>query len=385
MNLWKCCAGLVVVAFTALVPWWAAADGPDGAGAPSPTTPTSAAHTPNAAARALWRATTHARLNPAWTTKDPAASQRARDLLAVSWRTLASGAPEAKPPAALVQVNDSASKAVTAATDGIDKALGAAPTQAQARLAIDAAAEGVESSLDGAQNKRPQPVAEAVSPEPVKAGAEVAVAKNTATQQQPNPGTDKPSVEPAPQKPVENAPKPAVAPVAQPARPDANQQLLLATQKQQVPTESLAKDDLLHDKGTLHPPLIYGELLQGFGFMEESKRSKNLIRHTGWRLQAPSTHRVRCIAPGKVVMAKPYKGFGLMIVVDHGNGYHSVYAHMGTIIVAEGSKVDKATPLGQAGKREGPPISELYFELRKDGIPVDPEGWFASAKELRPR
>jgi murein DD-endopeptidase MepM/ murein hydrolase activator NlpD len=129
-------------------------------------------------------------------------------------------------------------------------------------------------------------------------------------------------------------------------------------------------------RGELLMPLLKGTVKARFGPVK-SKLSGTWVRHTGWTLTANPGNRIRSVSEGTVVYAKGFKGYGLLVVIDHGGGYHSVYAHLRTILVKPGSRVEKGTPLGVIGATGSLTGEKLYFELRQDGRPIDPEGWFA--------
>lgn len=141
------------------------------------------------------------------------------------------------------------------------------------------------------------------------------------------------------------------------------------------------------DRGSLHLPLIFGHTIETYGTAPAQRRAKDKTRHTGWTIDAPARHRIRVAADGRVVYARPYKGFGLVVIVDHGGGYHSVYARLQTIIVNENTRLKHGDPIGLLLRpnQKTPKRAQLYFELRHHGSPIDPEGWFLPASALRAR
>ncbi|CAK0754013.1 hypothetical protein CCP1ISM_5480001 [Azospirillaceae bacterium] len=79
------------------------------------------------------------------------------------------------------------------------------------------------------------------------------------------------------------------------------------------------------------------------------------------------------VAPqdGTIRFAGPFRGFGQLLIVDHGNGYHSLIAGLGRIDTTVGRPVSAGEPIGIVGDpADG--VSELYFELRRSGQPVNP-------------
>jgi septal ring factor EnvC (AmiA/AmiB activator) len=87
---------------------------------------------------------------------------------------------------------------------------------------------------------------------------------------------------------------------------------------------------------------------------------------------------VRAVHQGRVVYADWLPGLGLLTIVDHGDGYLSLYGHNDRLYKAVGERVSAGEPLAAAGDSGGRARPELYFEIRKGGKPVDPRPWFKS-------
>lgn len=118
------------------------------------------------------------------------------------------------------------------------------------------------------------------------------------------------------------------------------------------------------------PDVLYGPRKQA--------RSASYVRHTGYTYMVPEGTSVRAVSDGLVVFASHFEGYGQLVILDHGSGYHTIYAHLSTIKVEVGVSVRRGTTLGESGQTgslEGP---KLYFELRKNGYPIDPSRWFIS-------
>ena len=64
-----------------------------------------------------------------------------------------------------------------------------------------------------------------------------------------------------------------------------------------------------------------------------------------------------------------------LVIVDHGEGYHSLVAHLGSVAVKDGDVVGAGAPLGAVGDTGSLQGTQLYFEIRHDGTPQDPAGW----------
>jgi septal ring factor EnvC (AmiA/AmiB activator) len=87
---------------------------------------------------------------------------------------------------------------------------------------------------------------------------------------------------------------------------------------------------------------------------------------------------VAAVAAGRVVYADWLPGLGLLVIVDHGEGYMSLYGHNDRLLKAVGDPVAAGETLAAAGDTGGRATPELYFEIRRAGKPVDPAPWFRS-------
>ena len=85
---------------------------------------------------------------------------------------------------------------------------------------------------------------------------------------------------------------------------------------------------------------------------------------------------VHAVAAGRVVYADWLPGLGLLMIVDHGAGYLSLYGHNDRLFRPVGSTVAAGEVIAAAGDTGGRPSPQLYFEIRRDGRPVDPVPWF---------
>ncbi|MBV8497303.1 MAG: peptidoglycan DD-metalloendopeptidase family protein [Gammaproteobacteria bacterium] len=85
---------------------------------------------------------------------------------------------------------------------------------------------------------------------------------------------------------------------------------------------------------------------------------------------------VKAVCQGRVIYADWLPGLGLLAIVDHGDGYLSLYGHNERLYKAAGEAVAAGDTIASAGDSGGSPRPELYFEIRKGGKPVDPRPWF---------
>jgi len=88
---------------------------------------------------------------------------------------------------------------------------------------------------------------------------------------------------------------------------------------------------------------------------------------------------VKAVCQGRVIYADWLPGLGLLAIVDHGDGYLSLYGHNERLLKAVGEEVAAGDTIAAAGDSGGSSRPELYFEIRKAGKPVDPRPWFRSS------
>ena len=104
---------------------------------------------------------------------------------------------------------------------------------------------------------------------------------------------------------------------------------------------------------------------------------KSMAEHNGIDLMAPYGTEVLAAAEGKVVeVLHQGKGLGNMVIIDHGNGFRTVYAHLSDIYVAMNQKVSRGRVIGKVGSSGASFTASLHYEVRKEGRPVDPVNYF---------
>lgn len=94
--------------------------------------------------------------------------------------------------------------------------------------------------------------------------------------------------------------------------------------------------------------------------------------HTGVDINGVSGTPIASAATGRVIMAQTYGGYGRAVVIDHGGGMTTLYAHQSKIAVTVGQTVDRGQIVGYVGCSGSCTGSHLHFEVRKNGVPVDP-------------
>lgn len=162
------------------------------------------------------------------------------------------------------------------------------------------------------------------------------------------------------------------------------EQSLKRLQNQQAALEKLLKDldralqDLPVDsndafaklRGQLAWP-VPGKLAARFGEVRAGG-----VKWNGLLVVTERGTPVRAIYHGRVAYADVLPGLGLLLIVDHGNGYLSLYGHNDRLYKAAGAEVKAGETIAAAGDTGGRAQTELYFEIRRAGKPVDPAPWF---------
>lgn len=123
-------------------------------------------------------------------------------------------------------------------------------------------------------------------------------------------------------------------------------------------------------RGKLPRP-VNGRILQAFG----STPKEGGRKRDGWLMSANENENVRAIHHGRVVFSDWLRGYGLLLILDHGQGYLSLYAHNQSLLRDVGSWVNQGDVVAFAGRSGGSNQTALYFEIRHKGRPLDPASW----------
>lgn len=155
----------------------------------------------------------------------------------------------------------------------------------------------------------------------------------------------------------------------------------LRHQGQALNLGELLEVSIFEQKGQLSAPVV-GAIAQDFGLITDEKYKVHLS-HKGWTYAAPVDTPVTTIYDGKVIFADVVSGYGHTMVVDHGDHYYSVYAHITRAGIKTGDKIKKGQVIAMTG-----PISTmsgdrfgLYFEIRHFSEPENPGGWIRKDKQ----
>lgn len=131
-------------------------------------------------------------------------------------------------------------------------------------------------------------------------------------------------------------------------------------------------------KGRLAWPLN-GRLLADYG----QPRAGAKVKWNGVLIRAERGRDVRSIARGRVAYADWLPGLGLLTVLEHSDGYISLYGHNETLTHQVGEWVNAGEVLATVGDSGGQPQTALYFEIRRGRKPLNPHGWFKSSVSAR--
>jgi len=123
-------------------------------------------------------------------------------------------------------------------------------------------------------------------------------------------------------------------------------------------------------KGSLRLP-VAGELMNHFG----AQREGGGVSWKGLFIRAAEGTAVKVIAAGQVVFAEWLRGFGNLIIVDHGEGYMSLYSNNESLYKQVGERVQPGDAIATVGNSGGQPDPGLYFEMRHQSRPVNPLLW----------
>jgi len=128
-------------------------------------------------------------------------------------------------------------------------------------------------------------------------------------------------------------------------------------------------------KGALPWPAD-GQVVSFFG-RQKHPTFNTYVQRKGIEIRTSEGSFIHAVMSGTVVYADWLKGYGLVIILDHGNGFFSLYAHASKILAKVGERVAEGNPIGETGDTGMIGENTLYFELREGTEPVDPLHWLA--------
>jgi len=114
-----------------------------------------------------------------------------------------------------------------------------------------------------------------------------------------------------------------------------------------------------------------GKVTQHFG----SSLGQSGLKSNGVFIRTTEGSDVKAVHPGRVVFANWLRGYGLLTIVEHGDGYMTLYGHNRSLYKQLGDPVESGEIIASVGHSGGNKTSGLYFEIRHDGLPTNPEHW----------
>lgn len=138
-----------------------------------------------------------------------------------------------------------------------------------------------------------------------------------------------------------------------------------------------ASKGFANHRGRLPFP-VEGRLLSTFGRNENPKFNTFTIQK-GIEIEAPLGAEVRAIYDGRVLYADWFKGYGKILIIDHGEGFYTLFGHASQLLKKPGDEVkagEVVALVGDTGSLKGPC---LYFEIRRQGKPLNPMEWLSQS------
>ena len=126
-------------------------------------------------------------------------------------------------------------------------------------------------------------------------------------------------------------------------------------------------------KGHLSLP-VRGEIIERYG-KHKHPEFNTFTFSKGMSISSATGSEIKAIYEGSVIFADYFKGYGNMLIIDHGGGYFSLYAHASRILKKVGAEVARNETVAAVGDGDSSKGPLLYFEIRHQGKPVDPAGW----------
>ncbi|MBI4690981.1 MAG: peptidoglycan DD-metalloendopeptidase family protein [Nitrospirae bacterium] len=138
-------------------------------------------------------------------------------------------------------------------------------------------------------------------------------------------------------------------------------------------TETYAAKGFHNLKGRLPWP-VNGRVVIPYGTQKDPRFNTPMFRN-GIQIKAEDDSDAKAVHSGKVVFAEWFKGYGKLIIINHGDGYHTLYANLAEIFYSVGDIIKGQQIVGKIGESGMVNAPGLYFEIRYKGKPLDPIQW----------
>jgi len=143
--------------------------------------------------------------------------------------------------------------------------------------------------------------------------------------------------------------------------------------------ETASKEDIVEDsafarlKGRLSWP-VNGSIALQYGTRVDPIFNLPVFR-SGIHIKTSENASADAVYDGKVVFADDFKGYGKLVIISHGSGYHTLYGNLSSIFLRNGAIIKKGDSIGNVGESNVIGANALYFEVRYKGRPLDPMQW----------
>jgi murein hydrolase activator len=154
----------------------------------------------------------------------------------------------------------------------------------------------------------------------------------------------------------------------------------LEQQRREKVAEPEAVSDQSALSGTISKNLdwpVQGTILRGFG-QSVHPRFKTITLNNGINIAAPEGTTVSAVMAGTVEFTDHLPGFGQCVILDHGAGYYTLYAHLDHVFVPAAEKIAAGQVIAEVGRPSAEDQPQLYFEIRQGKTPLDPTDWLKS-------
>ncbi|HEX2060750.1 MAG TPA: peptidoglycan DD-metalloendopeptidase family protein [Thermoanaerobaculia bacterium] len=141
----------------------------------------------------------------------------------------------------------------------------------------------------------------------------------------------------------------------------------------QQPGGMPAPTDIRSVQGALAWP-VEGKVIERFGRQRNPKFATYTVNN-GLKIEAVPGTQVRAVFQGTVLFAQWFKGYGNLIILDHGNRVFTLYGNLKQPAVSKGDRIATGQPIAGVGESDEVDSGHLYFEVRQDNRPEDPQKW----------
>ncbi|MFP4521877.1 MAG: murein hydrolase activator EnvC family protein, partial [Fibrobacterota bacterium] len=135
--------------------------------------------------------------------------------------------------------------------------------------------------------------------------------------------------------------------------------------------------DFSRMKGVLQWPVKGGDVIKKYG-KNVHPEFRTATFNPGIDIKTTRGHSVRAVFDGSVVYTGHLRGMGNFIILDHGNGYYTMYGNLDKVLVKDKDRIKSGTPVGLAGDSGSFDGVKLHFEIRHKKTTLDPESWLGT-------